>query len=142
MIIFKFAFQMKVYQSIFFSLFFLVQSIAPKMDLCCELNKLPNLYEHYLEHKECNDDSFVQFVWQDYLNEDTADESGHHEAEHEDLPTPGQGDHNCCHTPIYFAYLPGISLEEIDFSFKTNAGFYNISLISQYADSFFQPPQV
>lgn len=131
---------MKVYQSIFFSLFFLVQSTAPKTDLCCELNKLPNLYHHYQEHKECNDSSFIQFLLNDYLAQDSTGMQDHHSSDHEDLPL--QGDHNCCHTPIFFACLDGVSLDGVATTLQINSCIYFSSINSQYAVSFFQPPQV
>ncbi|GAA5030025.1 hypothetical protein GCM10011506_18770 [Marivirga lumbricoides] len=110
------------------------------MDLCCELNKLPNLYEHYQEHIICNEGSFIQFLLNDYLADESTDQPDHHNSEHEDLPL--QGDHNCCHTPIFFAFVESVSLDNIGFTSHTNSSIYFSNINSAYAVSLFQPPQV
>ena len=77
---------MNFFASISFAFLFLIQGLAPNMDLCCELQKLPNLFEHYEEHRACNDGSFWQFLVNDYLGVDGDSQDHHGDSDHDSLP--------------------------------------------------------
>ncbi|MEB2787099.1 hypothetical protein [Algoriphagus persicinus] len=123
-----------------FSGLFLMQSMGSTMDLCCELQKLPNLFDHYEEHQEFDGDSFLEFLAEDYLN-DKDDVQGHHDdSDHDDLPFHGQ--HQCCHGYIFIAPLLGqTEVATLYFSTLTRASCYSFSLSSEYSESPFQPPK-
>ena len=126
--------------SISFGFLLLMQAMVPNMDLCCELQKLPNLFDHYEEHKEFDGDSFLQFLTEDYLN-DKGDAQGHHDdSDHDDLPFHGQ--HQCAHGYVFIAsLLDRIEMGTIHFSTQTKASLYTFSISSEYLDTPFQPPQ-
>ncbi|SMD44725.1 hypothetical protein SAMN00777080_3353 [Aquiflexum balticum DSM 16537] len=132
--------QMNSILSISFSFLFLMQATAPGMDLCCELQKLPNLFDHYEEHQEFDGDSFLDFLAEDYFN-DTGDAQGHHDdSDHDDLPFHGQ--HQCCHVHIFMTPLLGQpEIATLHFSTQTKGSHYNFSLCSEYSESPFQPPK-
>lgn len=133
--------EMNAIISISFSFLFLMQAIGPNMDLCCELQKLPNLFDHYQEHKEFDGDSFLQFLAEDYLN-DKGDAQGHHDdSDHDDLPFHGQ--HQCCHPSIFIVAMMGrMEMGTRHFSAGTKASLYTFSISTGYSDTPFQPPQV
>lgn len=126
--------------SISFSYLFLMQAMVPTMDLCCELPKLPNLFDHYEDHKEFDGDSFWQFLAEDYLNY-KGDTQGHHdESDHDDLPFHGQ--HQCYHGYTFIAQLSNhLETDIFHFSTQTGATLYSFSLCSEYSESPFQPPK-
>ncbi len=117
-----------------------MQSMWPNMDICCELQKLPNLFDHYEEHKKFDGDSFFQFLVEDYLN-NYGDDQGHHDdSDHDDLPFHGQ--HQCCHGYIFIAPpMELFELSTLNFSIQIRTGIYSFSLCSEYSESPFQPPK-
>lgn len=130
---------MKSLASIFFITLFLAQGIAPCMDLCCELQKLPNLFEHYEDHKERNDSSFWQFLVNHFVNTDEHPKD-HDDTEHQDLPF--QGGHQCCHPPVF--YVPDVSFTMTvpEHVVQMKFHFHNALHSSELPDSPFQPPRV
>lgn len=126
--------------SISFSFLFLLQAMGPNMDLCCELQKLPNLFDHYEEHKAFDGDSFFQFLAEDYLN-DKGEAQGHHDdSDHDDLPFHGQ--HQCCHGSIFIApLLSHIEMTVFHFSTQAKTSLYAFSVSTEYLDTPFQPPK-
>lgn len=126
--------------SISFSFLFLIQGLAPGMDLCCELPKLPNLFEHYEEFAEHDGLSFISFLDLHYGDGQDA-EDHHHDDEHdENLPFHGQ--HQCCHVNIFMTPLLGQpEIATLHFSTQTKGSLYNFSLCSEYSESPFQPPK-
>ena len=132
--------QMNSILSISFSFLFLIQGLAPGMDLCCELPKLPNLFEHYEEFAEHDGLSFISFLDLHYGDGQDA-EDHHHDDEHdENLPFHGQ--HQCCHVNIFMTPLLGQpEIATLHFSTQTKGSLYNFSLCSEYSESPFQPPK-
>lgn len=127
--------------SISFVVLFLVKGIFPGIDLGCELKKLPNLLDHYQEHKACNDNSFLIFLVNDYINLDGDSEQPHHDdTDHEDLPF--HGNHQCGYTSIFYASDEGFSLTAFEYAIEATFAFYKASRSSEFLDSPFQPPQV
>lgn len=130
---------MNFFASTSFAFLFLIQGLAPNMDLCCELQKLPNLFEHYEEHRACNDGSFWQFLVNDYLDVDGDSQDHHGDAEHDSLPF--QGNHQCCNPPVFYASDQYFALVVFDFIPPTEFGYYSSFHPSEFLDSPFQPPK-
>lgn len=113
--------------------------MMPGLDLGCELQKLPNLLEHYQEHKACNDNSFLIFLINDFFHADDLAQD-HEDSEHENLPF--HGNHNCCHPTSFYANQQHFSITAWGFNTPHNFGFYNITFSTLFLDSPFQPPQI
>lgn len=108
------------------------------MDLSCELQKLPNLFEHYQEHKTCNDGSFLGFLINDFFHGgDLAQD--HDDSEHDNLPL--HGPHNCCHPTSFYANEQHFSITVSGFDTPHSCAFYNNSFSSRSLDSPSQPPR-
>lgn len=130
-----------VFVSIALVILFLFKGLVPGMDFSCELQKLPNLFEHYEHHKKCHDDTLWTFLIDHYLNGEGKDKTEHsHEAEHEKLPL--HGSHNCSYVAVFYAIVPHFSLIAPDFNVQPKVGYYHSSFPSQFLDSLFQPPRV
>ena len=112
------------------------------MDICCELEKLPNLVRHYQEHKACvEDESFISFLLDDYLDLATTDDHTDDSSEdHSDLPF--HGDHQCCHSYAFCTLIPS------DFDFKNIAQSpsvedrYRSQATTSFLESPFLPPRI
>ena len=131
---------MNLVASLSFAFLFLVKGLIPGMDFCCEIEKLPNLLEHYEEHKSCNEDSFLTFLVDDYLNYG-ADSKDHHDTtDHEDLPF--HGNHKCCCTSAFYASYQSFSLAIFEFPAENRFGRYLSFNPSGFPNTRFQPPKV
>jgi hypothetical protein len=130
---------MRSLAAIAFITLFMIKGLLPSLDLSCELQKLPNLFEHYEEHKACHDDSFWNFLIEDYLAFDDHSNGHHDDSDHEDLPF--QGSHECFHTAHFSA--PEITFELISFESFTSEleTSYFPPVSTEYLDSPFQPPK-
>lgn len=116
-----------------------MQAMGPTLDLCCELAKLPVLFEHYEEYAEHNGTSFAEFI--DFHYGDGQNAKGHHDDEH-DKNLPFHGQHQCCHVHIFMTPLLGQpEIATLHFSTQTKGSHYNFSLCSGYSESSFQPPK-
>ncbi len=126
--------------SISLSLIFVVQMFAPNMDVCCELLKLPALFEHFEEHKAFDGDSFFEFIVEDYVHHDDNSEGHHDHDKDDDLPFHGQ--HQCNHLPVYVTHaFSNIELEDKTFSIQTKGSFYQFLISYEYLEKLIQPPQ-
>jgi len=132
--------RMHSFAAILLALLFTLQSVTPNMDLCCELQKLPNLIEHYQEHAQLDDAaSWFTFLELHYGSGQSSRE--HHSDEH-DGELPFQGKHHCSHAPVCYSLQHESSLA-IVLNFATESGFghYTASFTSEYPDTPFQPPR-
>ncbi|MEX2564343.1 MAG: hypothetical protein WD431_00190 [Cyclobacteriaceae bacterium] len=132
---------MNSFASISLLLLFLIKGLVPYMDLCCELLKIPNLFEHYEEHKTCNDGSFWQFLVEDYLNVDGDAQDHRDDSGHDNLPFHGTNT-QCCHPPVFYAPDQQFSLIVFEFVQQVEFGHNSTFHPSVYLDSPFQPPKV
>ncbi|UXP31589.1 hypothetical protein N6H18_14650 [Reichenbachiella agarivorans] len=130
---------MKFIAGISLTCLFLIQALVPSMDICCELEKLPALMEHYRAHQSLDGDSFVEFVAEDYFNGDGTAQGHHEDDEHEDLPF--QGDHQCHHAPFLCTVNGPIFLSTVRVPHIIEYRDFSTSLISEFSDSPFQPPK-
>ena len=118
---------------------FFLQGMVPSMDLCCELQKLPKLFEHYEEHKHCNEDSFWQFMVTDYFDMDNDSAEHKDDRGHEDLPF--NGINQCCHPTVFYATEQQFLLLNFDLIDSPEVSYRNAFLPSEFTDSPFQPPK-
>jgi hypothetical protein len=108
------------------------------MDICCEIQKIPNLMTHFAEHQSDDGDSFVEFLFEDYIDHGSA-ENHHDEKDHDDLPF--HGNHQCQHTNVFYSTTPSFILEVECTFIEGNNIAYVFSLSSSDLDTPFQPPQ-
>lgn len=110
------------------------------MDLCCELQKLPVLFEHYQELEEESGISFWSFLDIHY-GDGSESENIPHQDEH-DSNLPFNGQHQCCHGQIFMVHLfVKTDFNKQVFISEKGATEYNFSTSTSYLDSPFQPPK-
>ena len=129
---------MNSFLSISFAFLFLIKGIIPSVDLSCELKKLPNLFEHYQEHKACNNGSFLNFLVNDFFHGGTLGQD-HDDSEHDNLPL--HGNHNCCHPSTFYANAQQFSIAVYSSNGLQSFAFYYNSFSSLFPDFPSQPPQ-
>ncbi|PIB35452.1 hypothetical protein BFP72_08625 [Reichenbachiella sp. 5M10] len=117
---------------------FIIQGLVPNMDICCELEKLPTLMQHYEEHKAYDGDSFIEFLVEDYLSDE---EEGHHD-DSQDSELPFHGQHQCPHAPLFCTVEQYFALTQVDALEISQYSMYSFSMVSAYAEAPFQPPKV
>ncbi len=131
---------MKFFLSIPFGFLLLVQTIGVNIDLCCELQKLPVLFEHYEEHSQYDDATFTEFLNFHYGSGEDAEEH-HHDDEH-DSKLPFHGQHHCSHGQIFMVtFFNTTDFIKQDFVIQKGTAHYNFSITSEYLDTLFQPPR-
>lgn len=109
------------------------------MDLCCEIQKIPKLVEHFEAHKSCNDDSFVEFLVRDYIGTENDLHGDHDKSDHDDLPF--NGTHQCCPISVFDKSEAIYSLEACELKMTTSYGFRSYFYSLEITDSPFQPPK-
>ncbi|UXX78444.1 hypothetical protein N7E81_13870 [Reichenbachiella carrageenanivorans] len=131
---------MKSLIAILFATLFFLQAFVPNMDLCCEVPKIPVLFEHYKEHVAHDGISFFDFL---NLHYGTDQESAaHHHGDEHDEKLPLHGEHQCNHAPMYYCSLEvPFQMSYQTFPMDITFGFYSFSLTSEYSESPFQPPK-
>lgn len=118
---------MKFLAGILGALFTLI-AIFPHSDFC-ELNRIPTIYNHFLEHKEADGDSFLEFIYEDFLS-DRGDRDGHHNNKpKEDFPFQSHSFHTHCCAYTLPCYDINISLPTIDLMAITNYYSFNYSFL-------------
>jgi hypothetical protein len=116
-----------------------MQSISPKMDICCELEKLPAIIHHFQHHQEEDGDSFVQFVYEDLLSTTGSKEGHHNDSNRED--SPFQGNHNCSHAPLAFLSYQFDDVSIVEYYKSAKFGTYLSKAPQGFSESPFQPPK-
>lgn len=117
-----------------------MQAMGPNMDLCCELPKIPVLFEHYEEHAEHEGTSFVEFL--DFHYGDGQDAEDHHHDDEHDKNLPFHGQHQCCHGYTFISQISDhVEAAPLHFTTEIRATIYSFSLCSEYLESPFQPPK-
>lgn len=125
--------------AIWFSISFLIQGITPGLDLCCELQKIPNLLSHYAEHKDFDNDSFIQFLREDFFNEGHDMDGKHDTEEHEKMPF--HGNHSCSHAQVFMPSYIHIEVDSFEINSSTSYSFHNEQVNSDFSYQPFQPPK-
>ncbi len=125
--------------SILFAFLFLSQAMVPNMNLFCELEKLPNLFEHFEEHEQQDGISLLDFL--DFHYGSGQQSPAHHHNDEHDDQLPFHGNHQCCHTFVVFTAEQQLLLTALKLSTKIKFGQYSFSTASEYLETFFQPPK-
>lgn len=113
-------------------------TMAMSMDVCCQIQKFPYLFSHFVEHEVLHGDSVFEFVVEDYIEHGSSDEN-HDESSHENLPF--HGTHTCSHAPICFSSTSNFVVIQSDVQKSEAISFYNFDFTSPALDKLFQPPQ-
>lgn len=109
------------------------------MDICCELQKLPNLVDHYQIHNLAGEESFALFVFNHYLDGEGSTHN-HDEKEHDKLPF--HGSHQCCNFSVFYTTAQHFQLNSWSFTSKQSPEYYISFFSSQFPERLFQPPKV
>ena len=131
---------LKAAAAILLSVLFTVQVSLPNMDLCCEFQKLPALYDHFQEHKAIDGLSVFEFLGLHYGTGKIAQD--HHHDDQHDSKLPFSKEHHCSHSISFITVIPLADIGEQIFSYSDDQGcHYSFSISSALQDSPFQPPQ-
>jgi hypothetical protein len=125
-------------KSILLSTLFIATAFVMTMDLCCELPKIPNLLTHFSDHQQRDNDSFWEFLIEDYAHQESAN-NHHNDEEHDELPF--HGSHQCHHAPVVFTSSVSYSFVPSNLFVDTENCGFQFSISSIYLDAPFQPPQ-
>jgi hypothetical protein len=112
--------------------------MSPGIDLSCELEKLPNLFEHYAKHKTAGNESVLEFLAEHFVS-DHSDHQEKTDPDHKNLPF--HGFHQCCHAPVFCTQDENFTAAMMQESQVVNAAFVNSLHSSAILESPFQPPQ-
>ncbi len=122
------------------SFLFLFQGIAANMEVCEQIEKIACFISHYQEHKEFDSYSFIEYVYEDYVNKDGNSDSHHHDSEHDNMPSHAH--QQCCQHVVFFSAFQMFSKHVAFDELQAQFDFYSFELGSGYLDTLFQPPQV
>ena len=129
---------MKIFISISMSILFLIQGVSIDMDLCGPIKKISNLITHYQDHKVYGD-SFLEYVVEDYIDNDAKNEGHHNNPDKENMPVHSN---QCCHPVVYVANTNMSLINRLKFDEKEQFNLHIVNFTSRYLESLFQPPQV
>ncbi|EIJ37537.1 hypothetical protein JoomaDRAFT_0485 [Galbibacter orientalis DSM 19592] len=121
------------------SILFFFQGISIDMDFCGPIKEISNVITHYQDHKVYGD-SFLEYVVEDYIDNDSKNEGHHNDQDKENMPVHSH--HQCCHPVLLIANnnIPLFNRLKIENEKQNN--FYKINFHSRYLEALFQPPQV
>ncbi len=131
---------MKLLVSISMSFLFLFQGIAANMEVCEQIEELSHFVAHYQEHKEVDGYSFLEYVYEDYVDTDGTPEDHHQDSDHDNNPV--HNSHQCCQHFVFFASIQPALINDVSFEAQNQFNHYTFQLNSRYLESLFQPPRV
>jgi hypothetical protein len=109
------------------------------MDLCCELQKLPEFFSHFNLHQESEGDSFLEYMCEHLLQVGAINHEHANGTEHEELPF--HGNHQCAHGPLAFITFPSLEFTVAINQVTIQYGKYLSPALKGYSESPFQPPK-
>jgi len=122
------------------SLLFLFQGISIDMDFCGPIKEISNIIAHFQDHKTYGD-SFLEYVVEDYIDNDATNEGHHNKPDKENVPVHSH--HQCCHPLLLFIANNNTALtNRLKFEDKKHFNIYKVNFSSRYLESLFQPPKV
>lgn len=131
---------MKIFFSISMSILFFFQGISLDMDFCGPIKDISNIITHYQNHKVFGD-SFLDYVVEDYIDNDAKNEGHHNNPDKEN--TPVHSHNQCCHPLVLFiANNNSALINRLKFEDKEPFNLYTVNFYSRYLESLFQPPRV
>ncbi|CAG2533709.1 hypothetical protein [Maribacter dokdonensis] len=131
---------MKTLFSISMSFLFLFQGISLDMDFCGPIKEISNIITHYQDHKVYGD-SFLEYVVEDYVDNDAKNEEHHHNPDNDN--TPIHSHQQCCHPLVLMIENNNLALtNQLKFEGKEQFNLHKVNFTSRYLESLFQPPKV
>lgn len=121
------------------SFLFLLQGMAANMEVCEQIEKFSDFIAHYQEHKSFDGDSFLEFVYEDYIV-DNHDADGHHNSDEDN--TPMHSSHQCCQHFVFFTSFEQTLLNAFHYEEHSQFNYYTSNIDTRYLESLFQPPKV
>ena len=131
---------MKIFFSISMSILFFFQGISIDMDFCGPIKEILNIITHYQDHKVYGD-SFLEYVVEDYVDNDAKNEEHHHNPDNDN--TPIHSHQQCCHPLVLMIENNNLALtNQLRFEGKEQFNLHKVNFTSRYLESLFQPPKV
>lgn len=122
------------------SFLFLFQGIAANMEVCKQIEEISHFISHYQDHKESDDYSFLEYVYEDYINDDGQEHDHHQDSDHEDAPN--HSSHQCCQHFIFFSSFQASEVASATAEEQRKSDYYTFQINSRSLESLFQPPKV
>lgn len=131
---------MKIFFSISMSFLSFFQGISIDMDFCGPIKEISNIITHYQDHKVYGD-SFLEYVVEDYVDNDAKNEEHHHNPDNDN--TPIHSHQQCCHPLVLMIENNNLALtNQLKFDEKEQFNLHKVNFTSRYLESLFQPPKV
>ncbi len=131
---------MKIFVSISMSILFFFQGISIDMDFCGPIKEISSIITHFQDHKVYGD-SFLEYVVEDYIDNDAKNEDHHNNPDKENLPVHPH--HQCCHPLVLIIANNNSALtNRLKFKEEKQFNYHSFQLNSRYLESLFQPPRV
>ena len=131
---------MRILFSISMSLLFFFQGISLDMDFCGPIKEISSIVTHFKDHKVYGD-SFLEYVVEDYIDNDAKNEEHHHNPDKENAPLHSH--HQCCHPLVLIVANNNSTLaNRLKFGEKKQFNLHKVNCTSRYLESLFQPPKV
>ena len=131
---------MKIFFSISMSFLSFFQGISIDMDFCGPIKEISNIITHYQDHKVYGD-SFLEYVVEDYVDNDAKNEEHHHNPDNDN--TPIHSHQQCCHPLVLMIENNNLALtNQLKFEGKEQFNLHKVNFTSRYLESLFQPPKV
>ena len=131
---------MKIFFSISMSFLSFFQGISIDMDFCGPIKEISNIITHYQDHKVYGD-SFLEYVVEDYVDNDAKNEEHHHNPDNDN--TPIHSHQQCCHPLVLMIENNNLALtNQLRFEGKEQFNLHKVNFTSRYLESLFQPPKV
>tara|TARA_Y100001001_G_C7791951_1_gene232962 strand:- start:123 stop:494 length:372 start_codon:yes stop_codon:yes gene_type:complete len=116
------------------------QGISIDMDFCGPIKEISNIITHYQDHKVYGD-SFLEYVVEDYVDNDAKNEEHHHNPDNDN--TPIHSHQQCCHPLVLMIENNNLALtNQLKFEGKEQFNLHKVNFTSRYLESLFQPPKV
>ena len=116
------------------------QGISIDMDFCGPIKEISNIITHYQDHKVYGD-SFLEYVVEDYVDNDAKNEEHHHNPDIDN--TPIHSHQQCCHPLVLMIENNNLALtNQLKFEGKEQFNLHKVNFTSRYLESLFQPPKV
>ena len=122
------------------SFLFLFQGIAANMEICEQIEEISHFIAHYHDHKENDGLSFIEYVYEDYINDDGKSDDHHQDSDHEKEPV--HSSHQCCQHFVFFAPFQPTLINPVSPEVQNQYNSYTFQINSRYLESLFQPPKV
>ena len=122
------------------SIVFLFQGMSLDLDFCGSIREMSKVISHFQDHKAYGD-SFIEYVFEDYIDNDTKSEEHHNDSDEQVIPAHSH--HQCCQSVLlYIANGKIFSINQLNFEERKQINSHKETISSRYLESPFQPPQV